>query len=303
MNSPVMRDGLPSQQVTDALTVACSEANLDATGARLLRIHSNTVFYLPASHAVARINGGADGARRVSASLTATEWLARQEFPTVRPKVNRAFVHDRLVISFWEYEETVEASRSLVALALLLRELHSFRDVAFDLPSMPSPLHSVTRAVDAYPGAFDGDDRAWLADEIDACKQRWATMRFVLPFGLVHGDAHPNNVLYTRRGPLLGDWDHVGYGPREWDLVQALYFHRRFPAPEDNLDEAADAYGWDLRTWPSTDDLISVREVSGLGSYIRTAAVKPDARAELAHRIKTLREHDITAPWNSPSRT
>lgn len=304
MNTSTTSDGPPSQQVTDALIFACSETGLDAAGARLLRIHSNTVFYLPASRSVARINSSVDGVRRVTASLTATEWLARQGFPTVRPKVNRPVVYGDLVISFWEYEETVDASRSLVALAGLLRELHSYPSMAFGLPSMPNPLRSVTRALDDHPGAFDGDDCAWLADEVSACKQRWAGMSFVLPTGLVHGDAHPNNLLYTRCGPLLGDWDHVGYGPREWDLIQAFYFHRRFPAPEeDDLDKAANAYGWDLRTWPGMNDLIGVREVSGLGSYIRTASAKLQARAELAYRIKTLREQDITAPWNSPSRS
>ena len=50
-------------------------------------------------------------------------------------------------------------------------------------------------------------------------------------------------------------------------------------------------------------DLIDIREVSGLGSYIRTAAAKPHARAELAYRIKILRERDITARCNSPSRS
>jgi hypothetical protein len=270
---------------------------------RLLRMHSNTVFYLPASNAVARINSGADGAQRVGASLTATRWLARQGFATVRPKVDRAIVHGGLVISFWEYEETVSADRSLSVLAGLLRELHSFKEVEFELSPMPGPLGSVAVALDDYPDALDHDDRSWLSDEISQCEQRWTGMRFVLPAGLVHGDAHPNNLLYARRGVLLGDWDHVGYGPREWDLVQALYFHRRFPARADDLDAAAHTYGWDLRVWPGVEDLIGIREVSGLGSYIRTAAAKPNARAELVYRIKTLREHDTTAPWNSPSRS
>ncbi len=128
-------------------------------------------------------------------------------------------------------------------------------------------------------------------------------MRFDLPAGLIHGDAHPNNLLYARRGVLLGDWDHVGHGPREWDLVQAVYFHRRFPVPGDDLGAAASVYGWDLREWHEVDALVGIREVSGLGSYIRTAAAKPFARAELTYRIKTLREHDATALWNSPSRT
>jgi len=55
-----------------------------------------------------------------------------------------------------------------------------------------------------------------------------------------------------------------------------------------------------------TDALASAcaeTSIVGLGSYIRTATAKPQARAELAYRIKTLREHDIAVPWNSPSRS
>jgi hypothetical protein len=268
-----------------------------------MRVHSNTVFYLPDSNAVARINSGADAERRVAASLTATRWLTRRGFPTVRPMTGEAVVHDGLVVSFWEYEETIPASRSLAALARLLRELHSYTDVDFGLGAMPAPLRSVTQALTDNPAALGDDDRAWLGEQISECERRWKAMRFVLPAGLVHGDAHPNNLLHTRRGVLLADWDHVGHGPREWDLVQSVYFHRRFPAPGDDLDAGARAYGWDLRTWPGLDDLTGIREISGLGSYIRTASAKPSARVELAYRIKTLREHDTTAPWNSPSRS
>jgi hypothetical protein len=297
------QDGPASTPVTDALMAACAETGLIAAGARLLRVHSNTVFHLPASNAVARINAGADGAERVRASLRATRWLSENGLGTVRPKVDQAVVVDGIVVSFWDYEETITADRSLAALARLLKTLHAYRDAGLALPSMGNPVCSTAQAIDDWPEAFDGDDRDWLTDEIRACGQRWESMRFVLPSGLVHGDAHPNNLLYTPRGVLLGDWDHVGYGPREWDLVQAFYFHRRFPVPSDDLDAAVHAYGWDLRTWPEIDALVSIREISGLGSYIRTAAAKPQARAELAHRIKTLREHDTTTPWNSPSRS
>lgn len=302
-DTSVMRDGLLPPEVTDALAGACSETGMVAAGARLIRVHSNTVLYLPASNAVARINAGIDGARRVAASLTATGWLARQGFATVRPKVGRVVVSAGLVVSFWEYEETVKASPSPAALAGLLRELHSLPDAPQGLSPMPSPLQGVARAVGDHPGAFDGDDRSWLSGEIAECERRWERMRFALPAGLVHGDAHPNNLLHARRGVLLADWDHVGYGPREWDLVQAAYFRRRFPVQGDDPDAAARAYGWDLRAWPGAADLIGIREVSGLGSYIRTAAAKPSARAELAYRIKTLRERDTAAPWNSPSRS
>jgi hypothetical protein len=134
VDTSAVQNGLLPQQVTDALAIACAEAGLTGAGARLMRVHSNTVFYLPASNAVARINSGTDGARRVAASLTATRWLAQHGFPTVRPKVNKPVVHGDLVVSFWEYEQTVPSSRSLTALAELLRALHSFRDVPLNLP-------------------------------------------------------------------------------------------------------------------------------------------------------------------------
>jgi aminoglycoside phosphotransferase (APT) family kinase protein len=166
---------------------------------------------------------------------------------------------------------------------------------------MADPLTGVKCAVKNHPEAFDGDDRKWLADAVSASRRRWREFDFYLPRGLIHGDAHPNNVLYTPHGALLGDWDHVSAGPREWDLVQSLYFHRRFPAVGADPQTVAEVYGWDLRSWPEADELIAVREISGLGAYARTAAFKPAARAELAYRIQTLRQNDTLATWNSPS--
>jgi Ser/Thr protein kinase RdoA (MazF antagonist) len=220
-----MRDGQLPAHMARTLAAACAEAGIDPAGARLLHMHSNTVFYLPAAQAVARIASSTDAAGRIGASLEVTDWLAQRGFPAVRPRTLKAVEEENLVVSFWEYEETVAADRSLPSLAALLRDLHAIGDVPLDLPPMPSPLDGVAAAVRDHPGAFDGGDRAWLSQEVEKCARRWAGIRLSLPRGLIHGDAHPNNVLYTRRGVVLGDWDHVGYGPHEWDLVQSVYFH------------------------------------------------------------------------------
>ena len=66
-----------------------------------------------------------------------------------------------------------------------------------------------------------------------------------------------------------------------------MYFVYRFPAPGDALDAAARVQGWNLRTWPGVNDLVGIREVSGLGSYIRTAVAKPFAQTQLAYRRRT----------------
>lgn len=295
-----MRDRLLEGPAARALAAACDRVGLDHRAARLLRLHSNTVIHLPRDRAVARL-APAEASERVALSLKVTSRLAQFGFPTVRPKVPQHVSAGGFVVSFWDYEENLPAARSPRELALLLKRLHSLGGIDLELPTMQSPLHGVKRALAAHPEAFDGRDRSWLAAEIERCDEHWRSMSFTLPRGLIHGDAHPHNLLHTPRGVILGDWDHVACGPREWDLVQALYFARRFPTDGDDLEASASCYGWDLRDSPTADDLVMIREVSGLGSYIRTADVKPQARVELAYRIKTLQQKDGAARWHSPA--
>src|SRR6476661_3329516 len=42
---------------------------------------------------------------------------------------------------------------------------------------------------------------------------------FHLGYGWIYGDAYPGNTLWDGKRALLGDWDEVGTGPRELDLV------------------------------------------------------------------------------------
>lgn len=283
-----------------ALSAACNQVGLDSSQARLMRLHSNTVIHLPNEETVARL-ALQEAATGVAASLAVTERLGRLGFPTVRPRVDRVVRAEGLVISFWVYVETFPTAGKPGELAGLLKTLHRVDGADLPLTTMKSPLRGVSRALNEHPNALDDPDRAWLTREVARCEGLWDEMTFALPPGLIHGDAHPNNLLHTIGGAVIGDWDHVAHGPREWDLVQELYFARRFPTDNDNLDAAARTYGWDLRDWPRHEDLIAVREISGLGAYIRTSALKPPARTELAHRIATLREHATDARWKSPS--
>lgn len=139
-------------------------------------------------------------------------------------------------------------------------------------------------------------------ERIAQLRRAWAEVEFPHPPGLIQGDAHPNNLLRDSLGRVvLGDWDHVAAGPREWDLMQIHYMHRRFGrVSAGQLDEFADAYGWDIHEWPGLDLLVAIRELSGLSPYVRTASGKEFSRKELAHRVDSLQAGDTAARWSSP---
>lgn len=298
-----MHDDNLYSEVRAALNLACAAIGVDAAGARLLRLHSNAVFHLPDSGLVARISTGHDAHRRIAASLAVTAWLAEQGFPTIAPARPHPVQAGSFLASFWQYVDIADADRTAAQLASIVRELHAMTAPPFELPGMDMPgmLRVSAETVAAHPDAFNDGDGTFLADRIAGLGQQWEELRFALPSGLIHGDAHPNNLLPTSGARvLIGDWDSTCLGPREWDLVQPHYFHRRFATTKDDLDRAARVYGWDIRSWSGLDTLIAVREITGLGSYIRTAAVKPSTRDELTYRIATLRAGDTLAAWHSP---
>jgi Ser/Thr protein kinase RdoA (MazF antagonist) len=145
--------------------------------------------------------------------------------------------------------------------------------------------------------------RDWLADQIEELRGRWAELRFPHPAVLIHGDAHPGNLIRAPHGVIvLGDWDHVAVGPPEWDLAQVFYTSRRlgFP-PQEEVDGFGAAYGWEPRDWPGLPTLLAIREVSGLSPYIRNSPAQPFARRELAMRVSTLQAGEHSARWNRPS--
>jgi predicted trehalose synthase len=53
--------------------------------------------------------------------------------------------------------------------------------------------------------------------EVAAAIDRALELLAGVPQRIVHGDSHPGNVLWTRSGPLWGDWEDAHLAPLEWD--------------------------------------------------------------------------------------
>jgi aminoglycoside phosphotransferase (APT) family kinase protein len=292
-------------QVAAILAEVGSRMGLPAGDARLLHLHSNALFALPSAGLVVRIATNPDALERVSASIAVTRWLAGRGFPCVVPAgiEDQPWVVGGRVVSVWRYLPTVPEPRPAGGeLGRLLRDLHAQPLPPVGLRRFADPFCSVASAIDQAPGAMTAECRSWLVERIAWLRGQWAAMEFSRPPGLIHGDAHIGNVMRASSGQVvLGDWDHVAAGPREWDLIQIHYMGRRFGrASREDLDAFAAAYGWDVREWPGLETLIAIREITGLSPYIRTARERPFARRELACRLRTLRGGDTAARWHSP---
>ena len=301
-----MEDSGFRREFDAVLDGVCRQIGVPPSEARLLHMHGNAVFGFPSAGLVVRISGSQGALARITESLKVTAWLAENGFPCTVPAPfpGQPFAIDGKVASVWQYvPEAAGAPASAADLARLLRDLHSR-----PLPPSPpgaftDPLAGVTAALESVPAdAMAREQREYLAGQVQELHKSWAELRFPHPASLIHGDAHPGNLIRAQDGTVvLGDWDHVAVGPREWDLAQVFYTSQRlgYP-PREDLERFGDAYGWEPRHWPGLATVVVIREVSGLGTYIRNAPTQPFARRELAMRINTLQAGDQSARWNRP---
>ncbi|MFD7161295.1 aminoglycoside phosphotransferase family protein [Kribbella sp. NPDC059898] len=287
---------------TDANTVrtACADVGLSSADAVPLHEHATSVWWLPAADAVARISPGqmrADLERTVAVS----RWLVDQTFPATEPlAVRQPVAVDDHQVTFWRYypQPPTPPAPELTASGLgqMLRRLHALPQPDLQLPTY-APLAGLDDLLEADT-TLPPADREWLLARRTELLEQYTAIDSDLGVGFIHGDAYPGNVIWNGAHPILGDWDEVAIGPRELDLVnthqgarvgRSLAVRRRF----------AEAYGWDVTTWPGYDVLREIRDVHTLGSFIRRAGRGDQtALTELAHRIRTLKSGDTTATWH-----
>lgn len=240
--------------------------------------------------------GSAEWMARLTASVQITEWLNTRAFPAVCPlDVTQPVAADGYLVTFWDYVPQAGGPRTDIrALARLMRRLHEQPPPPVDLPAT-NPLGSLRDDVRRCTW-LNGSQRSWLISRCDELEQRYREATWAFGRGLLHGDAYTDNLLHTRDGAVLADWDSVSYGPREQDLVPTRMRYRYGEHPSQ-WQTFCHAYGINPEDLTGLPTLLQMRELRSLSSYVRSE--HPDAQAEANRRIADLMSGTQDRPWTS----
>jgi Ser/Thr protein kinase RdoA (MazF antagonist) len=286
-----------SSVTDDALTAACREAGLDVGGASLLRFGENAIYGLAQQPLVVRIARSAAKMPRVDRELCVARKLRAADIPAAKvyEKIGQPLLINGFPVTFWELLDGVGHRPQPKDLAELLGRFHKLYGFGCELPDF-KPLRDVGPRVETNAPA---QDRAFLLARCRELEARYKDLEFALPKGPIHGDAHTGNLMCDRGTVCLLDFEMVGNGPREWDLMPTAIGLERFGMPEAGYRAFVDSYGFDVREWSGYGVLRDIRELTMTTWLMQNIGESPQIAAEYRLRVASLREKDLDRAWQA----
>jgi Ser/Thr protein kinase RdoA (MazF antagonist) len=269
--------------------------------AELLRLGTNASFRV-GDDAVVRIAPAGRERAAVERELRLARELAARAFPAVRPLDVEQPVdvggHWATAWAWVPHDPTAVTDGE--AFGALLRGFH---DVTADLDD-PLPDWGALELIGARLGGLRRNPN-FAAAEVEQLEGVLARLRAELdalaptmPTGVVHGDAHPGNVL-TETGTgraVLADFDLIGRGPRAWDLAPAALHPRRYGADPAWWEAVRRGYGRDED--PSWEVCLRVRELaSAAWLFAAEDPAAPARSAEADVRMRTFTGEPDPPVW------
>jgi hypothetical protein len=290
-------DGRFTREILDeALGQTCALLGYAAAGAELLRFTNNAVYALADDPVVVRIVGSRALRHRVGKVVRVAEHFAAHDVPAIRllPDLRQPLRVGEHLVTVWQKVASTGQEPTAADLSVLLLRVHALPPP--DGLATWSPMDAVRARVGDAEELRDRD-RQFLLGRCDELETALDQLDFALPRGLVHGDAHPGNVLVGPGGPVLCDFDSSCVGPPEWDLTPLAVGRERFGDPAGRYQSLVDGYGFDVTSWSGFPVLRAVRELKLTTSVLPILRSHPNVREELHRRLDDLREGRTENRW------
>jgi hypothetical protein len=285
------------EELASALAETSAVLGLDPRGAKLVRFTNNAVYALASAPVVLRIVGSRALRHRAAKVVAVARHFQRRGIPAIRllPGVDQPIQVGEHVITAWVQVEGTTRRATGADLGRLLRRVHAVPPP--EGLAEWAPLDDVqARVADAEE--IGPRDRRFLLRRCAEVEAALGELRFPLPRGLIHGDAHPGNVINGPDGPVLCDFDSSCVGPPEWDLTPLAVGRERFGDPAGRYRMLADTYGFDVTAWDGFAVLRAVRELKLATSVLPILRSHPQVRDELRRRLDDLQGGRTVAPWS-----
>ncbi|WP_236790255.1 phosphotransferase enzyme family protein [Amycolatopsis sp. GM8] len=284
------------EKLDEALIGAAALLGLDPGGARLLRFTNNAVYRLASAPVVLRIVGSRALRHRADRVVAVARHFERHDVPAIRllPGVDQPIAVGEHVVTAWVHVPPVRRRATAKDLGGLLRQVH-------ELPVPDGvgdwdPLADVRARIADAEELDTGDGRFLLQRCLDV-EAALGEVEFPLRRGLIHGDAHPGNIIVGPEGPVLCDFDSSCVGPPEWDLTPLAVGRERFADPAGRYRMLADVYGFDVTAWDGFPVLRALRELKLTTSVLPILRSNPQVRTEFRRRLADLRTGRTGDPW------
>lgn len=285
-------------QMVSVAREASTDAGLSATRVELLRLGQNLMYLLPGEGVVVRIARNSDFLATAVKEVAVAGWLRRQGFAAAEAlAVDQPRVVQGYPVTFWRYVPGRVSDES--DLALLGAQLLRFHNLGWPASlAVPDfdPLAQLRQRVES--ASIPAEDREFLLQELLRLGIELREVRYELPSGVNHGDAHIKNVIVTSAGEgVLLDFEGVCRGPREWDLAKVATEAELGMVSSHHYEAFVRAYGYDVRKWEGFGVVSSVMRLR-MTAWIAQNVEHSDAVAqEFAKRIKTLRDGQPSEAW------
>ena len=116
-------------------------------------------------------------------------------------------------------------------------------------------------------------------------EEKFKTNKEVFSKGVIHGDAHPGNLIVSNNKLFLVDYENVSIGDQAWDLIPILISKKRFSLSKKDFIKFMEGYGRDIYDWGFVQDAILIRELNMTLWLFQNADLNVKIRKELDLRM------------------